>query len=117
MVIEPLLVVTTAVYRLAGSMTIGGGPSNRWVLGLEPSTAGISGAMALLLQVGGSDLVRPGRGWTATPAAGPRGQDSVIFTEIMRWSVTGVPVLLLAAESPALIWSTRFIPEITVPKR
>ena len=38
-----------------------------------------------------------------------------MVTETMRWSVTGVPVLLLAAEPPALILSTTSIPEITLP--
>ncbi len=38
----PLLVTISAVYRLAGSMTMGGGPSKRWRLALEPSAAGLS---------------------------------------------------------------------------
>src|ERR1700678_4265005 len=46
MVMVPLDVTTSAWYCLAGSMTMGGGPSNRWVFGLEPSAAGASGAIA-----------------------------------------------------------------------
>jgi hypothetical protein len=44
-VIVPFDVTISAVYRVAGSMHIGGGPSNFWRFGLDPSAAGQSVAM------------------------------------------------------------------------
>src|SRR5664280_832522 len=72
MVSVPLVVTTSAVYRFSGSMTIGGGPSKRWVFGLEPSAAGISGVMAPVPRVvcGGMGVVRPEVG-AAGRRAGP----------------------------------------------
>src|SRR5664280_1393287 len=118
MVSVPLVVTTSAVYRFSGSMTIGGGPSKRWVFGLEPSAAGISGVMAPVPRVvcGGMGVVRPEVG-VAGRRAGPgrAGQDSVTVTDTMRWRVMGVPVLLEATEPPALIFSTTSMPEVTFP--
>src|SRR5690242_887097 len=108
-------------------MTIGGGASNRWVFGLEPSAAGMLGVMAcpyplrsMRLLLGAIDV----RGEPGAAGADPvpsglllrtSPQVSEMVTETIRCSLAGVPWLLVADAPSALILSTTSIPEVTLP--